>query len=170
MGPVQFADISTVIQLLHKSMKNVIEIVFAISPLLALSTHSWAAKACNSTYLLRVSRFYLFLIWQLITIAMKRFSLTLATNAQESSSSLKTKFLRLSLPYRKGSLDSTPWVPSTLKSNVLRKIWPMTILLWTGLICYHLCLPMVSKTQHQKFLPPPWHLCLTLRIISKVNS
>ena len=33
MGPVQFADISTAIQVLHKSMKNVIEIVFAISPL-----------------------------------------------------------------------------------------------------------------------------------------
>ena len=32
MGPAQFADIFTAIQLLHKSMKNVIEIVFAISP------------------------------------------------------------------------------------------------------------------------------------------
>jgi len=55
MEPQQFEEIASEIQILHKSMKNVIEIAFAISPLLALSTHGWASKSCNSTYLLRVS-------------------------------------------------------------------------------------------------------------------
>jgi hypothetical protein len=60
MDPDQFEEISNEIQLLHKSMKNVIEIVFATSPLLALSTHGWASKSCNSVYLLRVSGVLLF--------------------------------------------------------------------------------------------------------------
>jgi hypothetical protein len=48
-------EISQEIQTLHKSMKNVIEIVFAISPLMALSTRGWASKNYHSTFLLRVS-------------------------------------------------------------------------------------------------------------------
>lgn len=48
-------EISEEIQTLHKPIKNVIEIVFATSPLLALSTSGWANKSFNSTYLLRVS-------------------------------------------------------------------------------------------------------------------
>jgi hypothetical protein len=55
MEPQQFEEIANEMQTLHKSMKNVIEIVFVTSPLLALSTHGWASKSCNSTYLLRVS-------------------------------------------------------------------------------------------------------------------
>ena len=55
MEPQQFEDISHKLQLIHKSMKNVMEIVFAISPLLALSTHVWDMKSIHSTYLLRVS-------------------------------------------------------------------------------------------------------------------
>jgi hypothetical protein len=36
------------------------EIVFAISPLLALSTHGWDSKSVNSTYLLKVSNILIF--------------------------------------------------------------------------------------------------------------
>ena len=55
MDPVQFEELTVEIQALHKAMKNVMDIVFATSPLLALSTHGWALKSCHSTYLLRVS-------------------------------------------------------------------------------------------------------------------
>jgi len=55
MGPQQFEEISNEIQLLHKPMKNMIEIVFATSPLLALSTRGWSSSHYHSTYLLRVS-------------------------------------------------------------------------------------------------------------------
>ena len=55
MDQEQFEEISNEIQILHKSMKNVMEIVFATSPLLALSTHGWASKSYGSIYLLRVS-------------------------------------------------------------------------------------------------------------------
>ena len=54
MDPQQFEEISNDVQVLHKSMKNVIEMVFATSPILALSTHGWAGKSFHSTYLLRV--------------------------------------------------------------------------------------------------------------------
>lgn len=53
-----FEEIASDLQVLHKSMKNLIEIVFATSPLLALSTHGWSWKS-HSTYLLRVSEVYL---------------------------------------------------------------------------------------------------------------
>jgi len=56
MDPQQLEDVSNEIQALHRSIKNVIEIVFAISPLLALSTQGWGSKSVNSVYLLRVSR------------------------------------------------------------------------------------------------------------------
>jgi hypothetical protein len=55
MDPQQLEDLSNEIQAWHRSIKNVIEIVFAISPLLALSTQGWATKSINSVYLLRVS-------------------------------------------------------------------------------------------------------------------
>jgi hypothetical protein len=48
-------EIADDIHLLHKGMKNVIEIVFAISPLLALSTQGWASRSIHSTYLFKVS-------------------------------------------------------------------------------------------------------------------
>ena len=54
MDSQQFEDISDEMQILQKSMKNVMEIVFATSPLLALSTHRWGSKSFHSTYLLRV--------------------------------------------------------------------------------------------------------------------
>jgi hypothetical protein len=54
MDPQQFEEVSYEIETLHKSIKNVMEIVFAISPLLAISSHGWT-KSCHSTYLLRVS-------------------------------------------------------------------------------------------------------------------
>jgi len=55
MSPQQFEEISNEIERLHKPMKNMIEIVFATSPLLALSTHGWSSSNYHSTYLLRVS-------------------------------------------------------------------------------------------------------------------
>lgn len=55
MNPQLLEDTSDSILTLHKSMKNVIDIVFAISPLLALSTHGWSSRNVHSTYLLRVS-------------------------------------------------------------------------------------------------------------------
>jgi hypothetical protein len=60
MDPLQFEDVANEIQTLHKSMKNVIEIVFATSPLLALSTHGWGSRSFHSTFLLRVSGFLVF--------------------------------------------------------------------------------------------------------------
>lgn len=54
MDEQKFQDVSSQIQTLHRSMKNVIEIVSATSPLLALSTHGWALKSFHSNYLLRV--------------------------------------------------------------------------------------------------------------------
>jgi hypothetical protein len=57
MEPQQLEEIADEIQNLHKPMKNVIEVVFATSPLLALSTHGWRQKSYHSTYLLRVSCF-----------------------------------------------------------------------------------------------------------------
>ena len=56
MNAQELEDISNEMEIMHKSMKNVLEIVFASSPLLALSTRSWSSKKqYHSTYLLRVS-------------------------------------------------------------------------------------------------------------------
>jgi hypothetical protein len=55
MEPNQLEEIIIEMQKLHKAMKNVLEISFATSPLLALSTHGWSSRTCHSTYLLRVS-------------------------------------------------------------------------------------------------------------------
>ena len=54
MDVEQLEDITNEIASLHKSMKNLMEIVFTFSPLLALSTHGWS-RAYNSIYLIRVS-------------------------------------------------------------------------------------------------------------------
>ena len=55
IDPQQLEDLAKKIEPLHRSMKNMMEIVFAISPLLALSTHGWASTFIHSSYLLRVS-------------------------------------------------------------------------------------------------------------------
>jgi hypothetical protein len=55
MDVQEFNKIFKEIQVLQKSMKNMMEIVFASSPLLALSTHGWASRSYHSMYLLRVS-------------------------------------------------------------------------------------------------------------------
>ncbi len=70
---------------LHKSMKNMIEIVFAVSPLMTLSTFGWAWRSTNSSYLLRVSDLY-FLSSHLF-IKMDRFLGVSATTDLKSSSS-----------------------------------------------------------------------------------
>lgn len=57
MDPQQLEDISNDIQNLHKPLKNMIEIVFAASPILALSTHGWNL-GYNSVYLLKVGVFF----------------------------------------------------------------------------------------------------------------
>ena len=54
MDPEQLEYVADEIQALHRSMKNVMEIAFSISPLLALSTHGWSSRSLNSVYLLRV--------------------------------------------------------------------------------------------------------------------
>lgn len=54
MDPQQLEDVSNEIQALHRSIKNVIEMAFSISPLLALSTQGWSGRSLNSVYLLRV--------------------------------------------------------------------------------------------------------------------
>jgi hypothetical protein len=43
------------VQLLGQLKKNMMEIAFAISPLLAISTHGWDTISIYSTYLIRVS-------------------------------------------------------------------------------------------------------------------
>jgi len=55
MNPQQLDEISNEMQMLHKSMKNIFEMVFATSPLLALSTIGWGSRSIQGTYLLRVS-------------------------------------------------------------------------------------------------------------------
>jgi hypothetical protein len=63
MDSQRFESLCHVIQFMHKSMKHLIEIVFAASPLLALSIYGWHSKSIHSTYLLRVSRLCP-IIWQ----------------------------------------------------------------------------------------------------------
>lgn len=60
MDSQQFEDICDELQILHKSMKNIMAIVFATSPLLALSTRGWDSRSFHSTYLLRVSDILVF--------------------------------------------------------------------------------------------------------------
>ena len=56
MEQSQFEELSKEIQALHKPMKNIIQLVFATSPLLVLSTHGWGVwKSTPGNYLLRVS-------------------------------------------------------------------------------------------------------------------
>jgi hypothetical protein len=66
MDPQQLEDVSNGIKALHRSIKNVCEIVFAISPLLALSPRGWGGKtSVNSAYLLRVSHVLVSFSWLL---------------------------------------------------------------------------------------------------------
>jgi hypothetical protein len=52
----QLELLSNEIQALHRPMKNIIQIVFAVSPLLALSPHGWGpTRSIHGVYLLRVS-------------------------------------------------------------------------------------------------------------------
>lgn len=62
MDPLQFEEISNEIQMLYKPMKNIIEMVFATSPLMALSTHGGDYQYIHSTFLLRVSDFLVILV------------------------------------------------------------------------------------------------------------
>ena len=59
MNLEEFEDACIEMELIHKQMKNAMEMVFAISPLLALQTRGWGSISCNSIYLLRVSEFFL---------------------------------------------------------------------------------------------------------------
>jgi len=51
-------ELTEEIKELHKSMKNIFEIVFAVSPLMMLSTFGWGWRSTNSSYLLRVCDLY----------------------------------------------------------------------------------------------------------------
>ena len=64
MEPSQLDDIANEIESLHRPMKNVIEIVFTASPILALSTHGWSSSH-SSINLFKVG-FYLFLLVQFL--------------------------------------------------------------------------------------------------------
>jgi hypothetical protein len=55
MDTSQLDEIATEIEALHKSMKNLIEIAFALSPLMLLSTQGWSWRNIHRVYLLRVS-------------------------------------------------------------------------------------------------------------------
>jgi hypothetical protein len=57
----EFEEILSEMDTLHKSIKNIMEFVFATSPLLALSTSGWT-RAIQGTYLLRVSLHYVFFV------------------------------------------------------------------------------------------------------------
>jgi hypothetical protein len=54
MDEEQLVQISSEMQMLHKSMKNIMEFAFATSPLLVLSTSGWM-RSIQGTFLLRVS-------------------------------------------------------------------------------------------------------------------
>lgn len=60
MDSEQLEDLSNDVESLHKSMKNLIEIIFATSPLLALSTHGWNLHSYHGMYLLRVGDLFIF--------------------------------------------------------------------------------------------------------------
>lgn len=57
MEPEDLEGIINEIVALHRSMKNLMEMAFAISPLLALATHGWYRYTTHSTFLLRVSEY-----------------------------------------------------------------------------------------------------------------
>jgi hypothetical protein len=100
MDPDQFEDLSNAMQILHKPMKNVIEIVFASSPLLALSTHGWASQMYHSTYLLRVSDVRIFFSWSLLT--MKKIFLALGNDRPEILIRIEDRILEAILNISKG--------------------------------------------------------------------
>ena len=91
----QFADLLLEIPLtMHKLMKNMLEFVFATSPLLILSTSGWL-RGIQGTYLLRVSivlTTFVLSLTALILHGFQRFSLLLAMIVLKSSSPLKIKF------------------------------------------------------------------------------
>jgi len=58
MDTSQLDEIATEIEALHKLMKNLIEIAFALSPLMLLSTQGWSWRNIHRVYLLRVSFWY----------------------------------------------------------------------------------------------------------------
>jgi hypothetical protein len=55
MDSEQLEKIFGDVQAMHKSMKNIMEIAFAISPILVLSPTGWSYKSTSGLYLLRVS-------------------------------------------------------------------------------------------------------------------
>jgi hypothetical protein len=59
MDAQQLEYVSNEIQALHRSIKNAMEMVFSVSPILALSTQGWSWRSLNSVYLLRVGRVWL---------------------------------------------------------------------------------------------------------------
>jgi len=66
MDAQQFDDISAELQILHRAMKNIMEMVFAVSPLFVLSTRGWDSRSIHSTFLLRVSDCFI-IAWSLFT-------------------------------------------------------------------------------------------------------
>jgi hypothetical protein len=67
MDPQLLDEVTNEIQSLHKAMKNLFEIAFAASPILALSTHGWDSKSYNSIFLFRVCLLFEFICLHLTT-------------------------------------------------------------------------------------------------------
>jgi hypothetical protein len=103
----QFADLLLDIPpTLHKLMKNMLEFVFATSPILILSTSGWL-KSIQGSYLLRVSivsRKFVLSLTAIVDV-FDRFLLLLVMIVRKSSSLWKTKFLKLLLAFVKASLE-----------------------------------------------------------------
>ena len=103
----QFADLLLEIpSTMHKLMKNMLEFVFATSPLLILSTSGWL-RCIQGAYLLRVrivsSAFVLSL--PAIIDVFPSFSLLLVTIVLKSSFRRKIKFWKLLLAFVEASLE-----------------------------------------------------------------
>ena len=65
MDSQHLQDLSDGIEDMYKSMRHIIEIVFAISPLLVLSTYGWGWRSVSGAYLLRVSELDI-ISWQIL--------------------------------------------------------------------------------------------------------
>jgi hypothetical protein len=91
---------------MHKLMKNMLEFVFATSPLLILSTGGWL-RSIQGSYLLRVSIVSSALVLSLTAIiaVLHRFLLLLVTIVLKSSFRQKIKFWKLLLAFVKASLE-----------------------------------------------------------------
>jgi hypothetical protein len=151
MESAQFEEIFIEIQMLHRAMKNAIEMVFATSPLLALSTNSWAGRACNSTFLLRVSDFY---VLHFRLLMPSRPFMPLAMTALKSSFSWKTAFSEPLFLFQRENYVRMRWELFIQNFYLWRRIWLMTVKPWNGSIWFHPPLPILPLPDHLQLVRP----------------